>query len=72
LLLSDVNRTGNWGQVEANAPVSKSVETILIPTFGRKDKGDGGTAETIKCVRTKSVTNLYGDFINNESILQKA
>jgi hypothetical protein len=43
-----------------HASVSKFVEIISILTFGRKDMGDGGIAETFNCERTKNVVNLHG------------
>ena len=36
----------NCGHVAVNTTVSKFVEIISILTFGRKDIGDGGIAET--------------------------
>jgi len=50
----------NCGHVAVNASASKFVEIISILTFGRKDIGDGGIAETFNCEKTKSVINLYG------------
>jgi hypothetical protein len=50
----------NCGHVAVNASVPKFMEIISILTFGRKDIGDGGIAETFNCERTKSVISLYG------------
>jgi hypothetical protein len=43
----------NCGHAAVKASVSKFVDIISILTFGRKDMGDGGIAETFNCERTK-------------------
>jgi hypothetical protein len=62
----------NCGHAAANASVSKFIDITSILTFGRKDVGDGGSAETFNCERTKKMLSICTDFRGNESILPKA